>query len=99
MIIVKPRCTRPSRRPRTPRRGRCSPREADGEALDTQAATVRITVSAEGRVESASIESDPGLGFGRAALECARAMQYAPALDRDGRPTRASASIRVRFWR
>jgi len=52
-----------------------------------------------GRVESASIESDPGLGFGRAALECARAMQYAPALDRDGRPTRASASIRVRFWR
>lgn len=88
-------------KPLSPRGGwSCAwPREADDEAIDTQSATVRITVSAEGRVESATLESDPGFGFGRAALECARAMRYSPALDRAGNPTRASASIRVRFWR
>jgi TonB family protein len=75
------------------------PREADGEAIDTQSATVRITVGADGRLESASIEADPGYGFGRAALECARAMRYAPALDASGTPMRATTSVRVRFWR
>lgn len=75
------------------------PREAESEAGDTQSATVRITVGADGRLESASIEADPGLGFGRAALECARAMRYAPALDAQGTPTRSTVSVRVRFWR
>lgn len=75
------------------------PREAESEALDTQSAVVRITVGADGRVESAAVEADPGFGFGRAALECARAMRYAPALDRSGSPIRATTSIRVRFWR
>ncbi|MCY1005053.1 TonB family protein [Nannocystis pusilla] len=76
------------------------PLEADGLALDEQVATIRVTVDARGVVESAELVTDPGDGFGAAALACARRTRFTPALDRDGRPVRApSPAIRVHFTR
>ncbi len=76
------------------------PREADAESIDEQVAVVRVTVRQDGTVETASIVSDPGFGFGRAALACARASRFAAARNREGHPMRAeSGPIRVRFTR
>jgi periplasmic protein TonB len=76
------------------------PREADGEQIDDQAVMIRVVVGADGSTESATLESDPGHGFGRAAIACAMSTQFSPAQDRDGRPVRAaSPPIRVRFTR
>ena len=76
------------------------PVEADGLALDEQVATIRVVVDVRGAVETAELVADPGDGFGRAALACARRTRFSPALDRDGRPIRArSPAIRVHFTR
>ena len=80
--------------------GHCAwPREAAAEAADEEAVVVQITVDAAGRLEGATVTAEPGFGFGRAALECARAMTYSPALDPAGKPVRSSVSVRVRVWR
>jgi periplasmic protein TonB len=76
------------------------PSEADAEAIDQQVAVVAVTVDESGRVSSARVVSDPGHGFGRAAVRCARGVRFAPARDRDGHPVRAvSPPIRVHFSR
>jgi protein TonB len=76
------------------------PAEAEGLALDEQIAVIRVIVDARGVVESAELVTDPGDGFGAAALACARRTRFTPALDRDGRPVRArSPAIRVHFTR
>nr|WP_233261226.1 TonB family protein [Vitiosangium sp. GDMCC 1.1324] len=76
------------------------PREADALRIDEQAVVLRVVVTAEGRVTSAELVSDPGHGFGQAALECARNARFDAALDREGRPYAASSPpIRVRFTR
>ncbi|MDC0675156.1 energy transducer TonB family protein [Nannocystis radixulma] len=76
------------------------PAEADGLALDEQVAVIRVVVDARGVVETAEVVDDPGDGFGRAALACARVTRFSPALDRDGHPLRArSPAIRVHFTR
>jgi len=68
--------------------------------LDEQTATIRVTVRADGSVETSNIVEDPGDGFGPAALRCARATRFTPATDADGRPIRAvSPPIRVHFYR
>ena len=76
------------------------PAEAEAEQIDHQIAMVRVVVAADGQVVSATILSDPGHGFGQAALECARRERFLPARDRDGHPIRSeSPPIRVRFTR
>jgi periplasmic protein TonB len=76
------------------------PHEADAEDVDRQIAVVAVTVDEDGRVASAHVVSDPGHGFGRAAVGCARNVRFTPALDRDGHPVRAeSPPIRVHFSR
>lgn len=76
------------------------PREADALRIDEQAVVLRVVVTEEGRVTSAELLSDPGHGFGQAALECARDARFDAALDREGRPYAAtSPPIRVRFTR
>ena len=61
---------------------------------------IRVVVTARGAVESAEIVTDPGDGFGAAALACARRTRFSPALDPRGRPIRArSPAIRVHFTR
>lgn len=76
------------------------PREAVAEDIYEQAVVLRVVVRADGRVEAAQLVDDPGHGFGRAALACAKRTVFTPALDEDGAPTRAlSPPIRVRFTR
>jgi TonB family protein len=68
--------------------------------LDEMTATIRVTVRADGSVETSAIVEDPGDGFAPAALRCARATRFTPATDADGRPIRAvSPPIRVHFYR
>jgi protein TonB len=76
------------------------PAEADAEQIDEQTVILRVGVATDGTVQQAQIVSDPGRGFGRAAVACARATRFRPALDRRGRPLAAwSPPIRVHFSR
>jgi periplasmic protein TonB len=76
------------------------PAEADAEQIDHQIAVVRVVVDVDGTALSATIINDPGHGFGKAALECARRERFIAARDRDGHSIRSeSPPIRVRFTR
>lgn len=76
------------------------PDAAEGLAIDEQVAVIRVRVAVDGAVESAEVVSDPGNGFGPAALSCARRTRFTPALDGEGRPLAArSPPIRVHFHR
>jgi protein TonB len=76
------------------------PREADSAEINQQAVLLRVIVNPSGAVESATLLSDPGFGFGLAAAACAMHTHFEPARDRSGRAVRAaSPPIRVRFTR
>ncbi|NTX13857.1 TonB family protein [Myxococcus sp. CA056] len=76
------------------------PKEADALRIDDQLVVLRVAVDADGEVTSTELLSDPGHGFGQAALDCARKARFDTALDREGRPYAAtSPPIRVRFVR
>jgi periplasmic protein TonB len=76
------------------------PPQADALGIDRQTVVLRVTVAADGRLETASLVSDPGDGFGAAAVGCARQSRFLPALDGRGQPVRArSGPIRVLFTR
>lgn len=76
------------------------PREADTEQIDERAVVLRIIVGVDGTAESASLMSDPGHGFGQAAVACALRTRFTPARDRQGRTIKSqSPPIRVRFTR
>jgi protein TonB len=76
------------------------PAQADALGVDEETVVIRVTVTAEGQLESAQLVSDPGYGFGAEALRCARTNRFEPALDQNGRAIKArSGPIRVRFTR
>jgi protein TonB len=75
------------------------PPEADADQIDQAVVTVQVTVRPDGSALSASVISDPGHGFGRAARICALGKRYAAALDRTGTPILSSAPVTVRFNR
>lgn len=76
------------------------PKAADEEQIDEQAVILKVSVDAKGKVSSAHIVSDPGHGFGAAAIACALKTRFTPALDSNGEATAAtSPPIRVRFTR
>jgi protein TonB len=76
------------------------PRSADAEDIDEQSVVIRVAVRSDGAVASTRLVSDPGHGFGAAALACAVRTHFTPACDRHGRPLFAeSPPIRVRFTR
>jgi len=76
------------------------PEEADLLAVDEETVVLGVEVDAEGVVQSASIVSDPGHGFGAAALRCARQNRFLPATNELGQPISAnSPPLRVRFSR
>ena len=76
------------------------PAEADAAQIDEQTVVIRVRVGAEGAVEAADLVADPGVGFGRAALACARQTHFQPARDAGGAPIVAwSSPIRVHFTR
>jgi protein TonB len=84
-----------------PTNWRCAwPREAIAQDVFERSVVLRVLVRPDGSAESAQLLSEPGFGLGRAALGCARTTRFTPALDREGRPVRAtSPPIRVRFTR
>jgi len=76
------------------------PHEADDQQIDEQTVVIQVVVGPDGRVESATLVSDPGHGFGQAAIACALRTRFTPARDRDGQPRRAtSPAVLVRFTR
>lgn len=75
------------------------PPEADAEQIDQAVVTVQVTVRPDGSALSATVVSDPGHGFGRAARICALARRYQPALDRAGTAVLSSNAVNVRFSR
>jgi len=76
------------------------PHEADNQQIDEQTVVIQVVVGPDGSVESATLLSDPGHGFGQAAIACALRTRFTPARDREGRPTRAtSPAVLVRFTR
>jgi len=76
------------------------PEEADLLAVDEETVVMGVEVDAEGVVHQATIVSDPGYGFGPAALRCARQNLFLPATNELGHPISAkSPPIRVRFSR
>jgi protein TonB len=76
------------------------PAEADTEKIDEQTVVIRVVVAPDGKVESARVLSDPGHGFGPAAVACALHTRFIPARDAAGRALRAaSPPIVVRFTR
>ena len=51
---------------------------------------IKVSVSPDGSVADVQAVSDPGFGFGRRAMQCARTrVKFEPALDSAGRPIRA----------
>lgn len=75
------------------------PPESDLDQIDEAAAVIAVTVSADGKVQNATIDQDPGHGFGREARSCALRESYTPALDRDGKPIAGTKKFRVLFTR
>jgi protein TonB len=73
------------------------PPEAD--AIDEAIVELRVFVGANGEAQDAVVITDPGHGFGAAALRCAIGKRWKPALDRHGNPVPATAIVRVRFTR
>lgn len=76
------------------------PPEADAAQVERQTVVIRVMVNADGAVLSAEAVSDPGNGFGAAAIACALGTRFTAARDRAGDPIRArSPPIRVTFIR
>lgn len=75
------------------------PPEADVEQINDASVSLRVQVDPTGRVESVTVSNDPGYGFGRVAQRCAFSKRWDPGLDRRGKPTGATAHIKVRFRR
>lgn len=80
---------------------RCDwPASAVAQDIYEQFVVLRVVVRADGSVEQATLLSDPGHGFGPAAVGCARHTRFSPARDVGGEAIRAtSPPIRVRFTR
>jgi protein TonB len=75
------------------------PREAEFDGVDSAVVTLSVRVSQLGSVEDVSIAEDPGSGFGREAMRCARSKRWAPGLDRAGNPVAMTSRVKVRFVR
>jgi protein TonB len=78
------------------------PPEADSADVDRVTVGMRVEVRADGTTERASVTSDPGLGFGPAAIAClvrAPRTVWEVALDRAGRAIGASSPFKLEFRR
>jgi hypothetical protein len=75
------------------------PREADAAGVDAGFVSIQVTVGVDGAPLSATVQRDPGYGFGEAARLCALRARYEPALDQAGTPIVASTVININFQR
>jgi protein TonB len=92
----------PARSVRLPSsRWRCPwPRAADALSIDEQLVVVRARVREDGSVASTEVLTDPGHGFGAAAIACLERQRLEPAIDARGHAMAStSPPIRVRFTR
>jgi len=62
------------------------PPESNEAQQNYARAVVTVLVGTDGRAKSVTIVSDPGFGFGRAAMRCAMAETYSVGKDRFGNP-------------
>ncbi len=76
------------------------PTEAEVAQVDEAVVKIQVSVSAEGLAQTVKILSDPGNGFGGAAIRCAKRQRFRTALDRDGNPQAGNTNpFNVRFNR
>jgi hypothetical protein len=78
------------------------PSGADSADVDRVAVAARIEVGPDGVADHVDVANDPGMGFRQAAIDClARAPRsvWSVALDRSGRPVRASSRFNLVFKR
>jgi protein TonB len=76
------------------------PPEADSDQIDQAFPTIQVSVGPDGSPQHVTIVSDPGHGFGHAAVRCAMTQHFNTALDHDGHPIPGlTKSIRVTFER
>lgn len=75
------------------------PQEANDDQIDHAVVSLRVDVDANGGVRQLAIVEDPGHGFAREALHCARSKHWSPALDRAGNPSAGTLTVHIRFER
>jgi biopolymer transport protein ExbD len=76
------------------------PPESDKAKIDSAVVLLRSKVDAEGQATHVSVITDPGHGFGAAAVACAMREKYQPARDTNGRAIAGETKpFRVRFER
>jgi protein TonB len=75
------------------------PPEADQRGIDEAVVRLALQVDDRGRVTEVMIEQDPGNGFGREAVACARSKTFSPGLDQRGKPVPGRTRVEVRFQR
>jgi len=76
------------------------PAEADLARIDHAVVVLQVTVKADGRAGAITVLDDPGHGFGRAAVYCARQLLFSAARNRQGTFIEADAPpTRIRFTR
>ena len=75
------------------------PPRADVEQIDEAVVMLSVTVEADGGIKNLTLVSDPGFGFGEAAMRCIEHSRFTPATDRAGAPIEAKTVVRVRFAR
>ncbi len=90
-----------ARLPRLPASDPCSGYFPSGASHDAATVAIRVVLTEQGNVRSASIvsESVPGQGFGRAARTCMLQQRFSPGLDRTGRPRATAVAVNVHFRR
>jgi protein TonB len=73
----------------------------DGAMADAGQVTLALVVGPSGQVRSLSVvdETPAREGFGAAARACLGKKTLSPAVDKEGRPTTAALTVRVRFTR
>jgi hypothetical protein len=79
----------------------CSfPAEAEPLAIDEGIVVIVVDVRADGMPSSVAVVSDPGYGFGEAAMRCAMEQKYVAARDESGRAVASRTKpFKVRFVR
>lgn len=75
------------------------PAEADDAEIHRAVVGLQVEVDAGGEVMAVNPISDPGHGFAREAMRCARRKRWAPGLDSAGQAIKAIAVVNVRFER
>jgi periplasmic protein TonB len=77
------------------------PPEAEELDLEEAFVTVRATINADGSLADVRVLQDPGYGFGKRVVWCARTkVRFEPALDASGNPVKGDTPpLRVRFVR